>query len=111
MLNGIEVSNSEKRESILRLRRHRSSFLTTTKNTKTINIIMKFAVLVAALSASSIDSAIAADANGYTGSDYTFVGVGLCLPALPVGSNIHYSYAATSAPIYPGSMRCTLSVV
>ncbi|EJK51770.1 hypothetical protein THAOC_29030, partial [Thalassiosira oceanica] len=57
---------------------------------------MKFPVLFPALFASSIASASAADINGYTGSDYTFVGVGHCLQAIPEGrsATLHYSLAA-----------------
>ncbi|EJK56125.1 hypothetical protein THAOC_24043, partial [Thalassiosira oceanica] len=40
--------------------------------------VMKFPVLVFTLFASSVASASAADINGYTGSDYTFVGDGHC---------------------------------
>ncbi|EJK50416.1 hypothetical protein THAOC_30617 [Thalassiosira oceanica] len=50
-----------------------------------------FAALVAALSAVPFASGGAADVNGYTGSEYTFVDFGYCIPEL--GSNSHYNMA------------------
>lgn len=58
---------------------------------------MKF-VAVVALLASSIASASAADFNGYTGSDYSFVGFGHCLQAIPSSRDPALGYGH-SAPL------------
>ena len=50
---------------------------------------MRKIAAVVALFASSLASVSAADVNGYTGLDYTFVGTGHCIPS---GSTTHYSH-------------------
>ncbi|EJK73361.1 hypothetical protein THAOC_05020, partial [Thalassiosira oceanica] len=53
---------------------------------------MKFAArVIAAIFASSFASVDAADANGYTGSEYTFVGIGFCVTS-PGLSAEHFAY-------------------
>ena len=57
---------------------------------------MKFATLViAAIFTSSFASVGAADANGYTGSEYTFMGEGWCVDA----SNVSYGNSLTNLPL------------
>ena len=63
---------------------------------------MKFNQLVVALVAYSgrIASTSAADANGYTGTEYTFVGSGYCTPALPSTGHPHYGHISHADQIH-----------
>jgi len=81
--------------------------------------MMKFAVVVAPLASSLASVSAAADANGYSGSDYTFVGAGYCTPAgsdalCPATGNTHYNTAdsdmCSSAYWAAGSCTSTTQV-
>ena len=73
----------------------------TIKNFST-HFSMKFNQLVVALVAYSgrIASTSAADANGYTGTEYTFVGSGYCTPALPSTGHPHYGHISHADQIH-----------
>lgn len=58
---------------------------------------MKFAALVVAIFTSSFASVGAVDSKGYTGSEYTLMGRGYCVPS--PGSGNHYGHDSNAHPL------------